>query len=603
MRIVDFRIKSYASFEDSGSFALGKSMNVIAGQNNVGKTAALQALSLRINAKPHRNSSHDIGSAAGDTSTVELSVELSGSTFKHICMQKSGALVVRATEGYQDNPGHFLKILFTAETVEIKLLIHFYVSGASYKLLSMRPVGTTFELMSSRANLFYYHNEVDEFKTDTFASAESDTIPKILHQHLIERIYYFSAARSPRSFSTFGASKTLVADASNLAEVLASLQSNTYAFARYVRKVRRVLPAVKWVSTRAIEGSNEVEILIWNVEAETEREDLANPLSECGTGVGHVLAIIYLVHRSSGDIILIDEPNSFLHPGAARSLAEILRENDNHQFVLATHAPEVMSAARPDKFFKLQMINEKTTIREASYSNMEEAKQILSEIGSRLSDILGYDKIIWVEGPSEVQALPLIASHVNRKIPSNIAFLALRSTGDLENKQAAAFAEVYRNISSANTTIPEPLAILLDGDKAGDTKIRSLNSRFPNSVTFLGRRTFENYLLSARAITALLNTLPSFAEDPIAESQVIYWLQQNGSNKRYGANGADVMGSEWKNTVDSSKLLPDLFQDISEAREIYKKPMHTVELLRWSLDNEPSEVAELIEIVARIIPE
>jgi len=50
------------------------------------------------------------------------------------------------------------------------------------------------------------------------------------------------------------------------------------------------------------------------------------PLSESGTGVGQVLAILYVVFTSEYPrTIVIDEPQSFLHPGAVRKLFEARR--------------------------------------------------------------------------------------------------------------------------------------------------------------------------------------------------------------------------------------------------------------------------------------
>ena len=97
---------------------------------------------------------------------------------------------------------------------------------------------------------------------------------------------------------------------------------------------------------------------------ESARDDLPHSLSECGTGVGQVLAILYVVMRSTGDVICIDEPNSFLHPGAAKALVEILNEQQEHQYIIGTHSPEVIVASRPERLFMLRLEEEITVVRE-----------------------------------------------------------------------------------------------------------------------------------------------------------------------------------------------------------------------------------------------
>jgi AAA15 family ATPase/GTPase len=55
MYISDIRIQNYKSYRDSRALELGPGINVIVGKNNVGKTALLDALSLRFGAVPHRS--------------------------------------------------------------------------------------------------------------------------------------------------------------------------------------------------------------------------------------------------------------------------------------------------------------------------------------------------------------------------------------------------------------------------------------------------------------------------------------------------------------------------------------------------------------------
>src|SRR5207248_195727 len=94
---------------------------------------------------------------------------------------------------------------------------------------------------------------------------------------------------------------------------------------------------------------------VWNHDPSTQRIDLAVPLNECGTGLGQVLAILYVVLTSDlPQTIIIDEPQTFLHPGAARALVEILKDFSHHQFIIATHSPTIVSVARPANLILVQ---------------------------------------------------------------------------------------------------------------------------------------------------------------------------------------------------------------------------------------------------------
>lgn len=60
------------------------------------------------------------------------------------------------------------------------------------------------------------------------------------------------------------------------------------------------------------------------------------------------MAICTNYHR-----IVIDEPQSYLHPGAAKKLIEILQEFPQHQYFIATHSAEIIAAANPSTIVKL----------------------------------------------------------------------------------------------------------------------------------------------------------------------------------------------------------------------------------------------------------
>ena len=54
MVISSITVKNYMGFLDSGDIKLSSGFNIIVGQNNAGKTALLEALSLQFDNKPHR---------------------------------------------------------------------------------------------------------------------------------------------------------------------------------------------------------------------------------------------------------------------------------------------------------------------------------------------------------------------------------------------------------------------------------------------------------------------------------------------------------------------------------------------------------------------
>jgi recombinational DNA repair ATPase RecF len=55
MNILEFKVENYKSWYDSGVVAISPGFNIIIGQNNVGKSALLEALSFTTSPNPHRS--------------------------------------------------------------------------------------------------------------------------------------------------------------------------------------------------------------------------------------------------------------------------------------------------------------------------------------------------------------------------------------------------------------------------------------------------------------------------------------------------------------------------------------------------------------------
>jgi hypothetical protein len=120
-------------------------------------------------------------------------------------------------------------------------------------------------------------------------------------------------------------------------------------------------------------------------------------------------------------------------------------------------------------------------------------RQMLSEVGARLSDVFGADQIIWVEGPTEMECFPMLLRAKGIRMPRGLTIAALRNTGDLEGRHAAAFADIYRNLSNASTLLPTPYLISLDGDRQCGTVAKRLGQAFNTPKTNTDARTASHF--------------------------------------------------------------------------------------------------------------
>jgi hypothetical protein len=435
------------------------------------------------------------------------------------------------------------------------------------------------------------------------AEAKSDFGFQLI-PYFIQRIYSFRAERVVGRCEA-GGSETLDPTARNLAEVLDNLQRNPPRFQRFNKLVQSVLPQILHITVQQAQAPDIQmrEVVIWPVDPVTERLDLTVPLSESGTGIGQVLAILYVVFTSTfARTILIDEPQSFLHPGAARRLIEILRmEYPQHQYVLATHSPTVITASTPKTITLVKQLGPVSTFQSIDASKNEALRDYLAEIGASLSDVFGADNILWVEGPTEEICFPMILQKIAKLPLLGTAIIGVKHTGDLEGKQAKKVYEIYDKLSKASGLIPPAIGFIFDREGRSKKERDDIERMSGGLATFLPRRLYENYLLNPDAVAAVANSIEGFRGTPVTAEEIRKWFDTEGKNTKYGRSTETVEGGTpepWIIYVHGAKLLNDLFSTLSEARVTYVKTEHSVKITEWLIENAPEELTEVSELIS-----
>jgi hypothetical protein len=321
-----------------------------------------------------------------------------------------------------------------------------------------------------------------------------------------------------------------------------------------------------------------VEVAIWNTDARLKREDLAISLADSGTGIGQVLAILYVVVTAdSPRIICIDEPNSFLHPGASRALLRILKRFPSHQYVISTHSPEIISELSNARLIRLTQREGRTIVEQLPAGSMDALRAALADVGAKMSDVLGFEHLLWVEGPSDADTFSLLSSQWFPDLAATLAFLPVKHTSDFDGNSAANTAHIYRQVSSMGAPMPPNVRFLFDREGRTDSEIQSLQNEFKDQARFLPRRMLENYFLEPTAIASVIASLESQDRSAI-EVSVRDWIESKGCDSKYGAKDETPLSQSWAAKVHAGKLLKDLFGALTEERHEYRKTLNTPQL-------------------------
>lgn len=617
MKIHSFSVKNYKGFFDSGNISFSEGFNLIFGKNNVGKSALLEALSLQFVGKPHRSvkSIPNPNIPGPQESSVKVTFTVSGQELKELLLGLNDFYIPFSPNTESHNSSKpMLQELIEKEEVDFQLGFRATINSVLSVRIERFPTHGLYECPSPSKNpnkKYFWTIRSNPNRTDfEYPPGQSLNEPAVemgtmVGELLRKRIYHFRGERLNVGECEMQGNDILQPDASNLPDALHHLQGhNPSLFGEFNSFVTRIFPSVYEITVRT-KTKHFLEIVVWTVDPDLKRDDLAIPLSESGTGIGQVLAILLVVVTSKFPrTIIIDEPNSFLHPGAARKLIEVLKTFPEHQFIISTHSPEIFQASDPSTLHLIQWQPPESILESLDPTSVDELKKCLDEVGVRLSDVFGADRILWVEGRTEELCFPKILAGKLSLIGTTI--LGVKDTGSFMSKKKSAedILGIYEKLSHMNALITPAIGFEFDRENLTPAQIDDLKAKSNGLMHFLPRRTYENYLLSPPAIHIVMKSLPSFEENPIEEKDIAKWLLENGGKTEYGSPSdaaINIADESWLKTVNGAHLLSDLFQQISNGRYFYDKVTHSVQITEWLLKNDPTSLNELCEFLLTIL--
>jgi hypothetical protein len=270
MRINALKIRNYKGFRDSGWLTLGRVFTLVVGQNNVGKTALLEAFRLGGGEnKPYRGAMLARNAAPYPTSRFETKVTTSGPEMKAIALSRGGVLPwLPIPEEARTNPQRFINTVFSAPVIELEMTT---TPGAPSR--SMRnPSHALFEKNGTgiTARVAISENREKILLSGAAAVGEQDDlVPYLFDEARAMHIYVFGAERLAIGSHAIQDTEFLAPNAANLPAVLLKLQSNPVRWERFNDHVRTIFPAIKRVVVGPL-GEN-LTVFIWSISRANAR--------------------------------------------------------------------------------------------------------------------------------------------------------------------------------------------------------------------------------------------------------------------------------------------------------------------------------------------
>jgi len=341
--------------------------------------------------------------------------------------------------------------------------------------------------------------------------------------------------------------------------------------------------------------------------------------------------LTHIIRASEASLIVVDEPEVYLHPDIQRQLLGLLRSY-NSDVLVATHSAEVISEADPSEILLVDR-NQESAQR---LKVIEGVQAVLYSIGSlqniTITRLARNRRLLFTEGEKDFGILREFARLCGMSELAAGCDITIVSSGGQSSKDRV------KNVAWAfEKTLSMPLSIaavydrdFLSAEEVADNSTELLTRL--SLVHYLQRKEIENYLLSAEVLqralqsaladkarrTGLSAELPldvSKALERITSAQKSYLLAQYIANrveylsqiKKSAATitqeTAEWFESAWENTnmrmtlVSGKQTLQELRTEIQNKHSISMANHRIVESFRTS--EIPEELTNLLSSLER----
>jgi predicted ATP-dependent endonuclease of OLD family len=199
----------------------------------------------------------------------------------------------------------------------------------------------------------------------------------------------------------------------------------------------------------------------------TAEMDVDNFLVEVnGSGIREALRIVLDIEFEHPNILLIEEPEIHLHPSLETSMMRYLkRVSPDCQVFIATHSTNFLDTGEMKNVYLVSK-PDSTRIQLLDYEEAE--AQIPRELGIRLSSLFMFDRLVFVEGPSDETILREWASTLRVNLSkSNVGFIHMEGARNFTHFATKATLSVL-------TKRQVQMWFIMDRDERDDAEIDKL---------------------------------------------------------------------------------------------------------------------------------
>jgi len=236
--------------------------------------------------------------------------------------------------------------------------------------------------------------------------------------------------------------------------------------------------------------------------------DIDNFLVEVnGSGIREALRLILDYEFAHPSILLVEEPETHLHPALETSMMRYLKQiSASCQVFITTHSTNFLDTAEMRNVYLVS----KDTFTQVQLLNLADAEtQIPRELGIRLSSLFMFDRLVFVEGGSDEEIIREWATILDVNLgQANVGFIAM---GGVRNFAHFAAETTLSFLTKRRVQV----WFIIDRDERDDSDIARMQQILGGkaSIRALAKREIENYLISPQAIKKFIQLKKHMAGD------------------------------------------------------------------------------------------
>ena len=251
-----------------------------------------------------------------------------------------------------------------------------------------------------------------------------------------------------------------------------------------------------------------------------EEDRIRRELYWCGFGFQTWCQLLTHISRNSqADLLVVDEPEIYLHADVQRQLLGILRDY-NPTVIIATHSTEIMGEADPTELIMI----DKSRSHAQRLPNVDAVQDALRRVGSihniTLVQLARTRRVIYVEDNNDFTILRRFARRLGlRNIASGTRATPVPSGGFGSWKEIMGVAKRIEQATGSQFNI----AAVYDRDYLPEEEVAEIVKQLSKHLALaevLQRKEIENYLLVPSVLDRLVFTLATAQESASAPPSV-----------------------------------------------------------------------------------